>query len=132
MMIFHAFGHKNVLAKHKTTIEFTHEEHMTLRGDCILGVKADYSLGDIKKQGFQGRICIMLNVGELTDAIEATYNPSFNNPEEMVIRTSKYVDQRTFATNATKAGKDINRDIIKKLQDPATQITITVTQKSPS
>jgi len=127
-MIFHAFGHKNILAKHKTTIEFTHEKDLTLRGDCILGVKANYSLIEIKKQGFHGRMCIMLNVGELTDTIEATYNPSFNNPEEMVIRTSEYTDQRTFATNATKAGKDIDRNIIKKLQDPATKITITITK----
>ena len=46
---FKAYGHPNITAKHKTTLEFTKDENLSLRGDCIVGVKADFSLSEIKK-----------------------------------------------------------------------------------
>ena len=36
-----ALGHKNVLAKHKTTLEITKDDHLTPQGDCIVAVSAD-------------------------------------------------------------------------------------------
>lgn len=46
---FFAYGHPNITAKHKTTFEFTKDSELTLAGDCIIGVKADFLLSDIKK-----------------------------------------------------------------------------------
>ena len=49
MMKFTAYGHPNITARHKTTLEFTKDKELSLRGDCIVGVKADFSLSEIKK-----------------------------------------------------------------------------------
>ena len=46
---FFAYGHKNILATHKTTIEFTKDRELSLRGNCILGVNADFNLIELKK-----------------------------------------------------------------------------------
>ena len=35
-------GHNNVLALHKNTVEFTKDKELTLNGDCILGVDANF------------------------------------------------------------------------------------------
>ena len=41
---FNAYGHPNILGTHKTTFEFTKDNELTLNGDCIVGVKADFEL----------------------------------------------------------------------------------------
>ena len=46
---FSCYGHKNILATHKNTLEFTKDEQLSLKGDCIVGVKADYELRELKK-----------------------------------------------------------------------------------
>ena len=45
---FHAFGHKNLLGTHKNTLEFTKDKNLTLKGDCIVGVNADFDAGELK------------------------------------------------------------------------------------
>ena len=40
---FPCYGHENILSTHKTTIEFTKDSELTLDGDCILGIKADFN-----------------------------------------------------------------------------------------
>ena len=46
---FTCYGHENIKAKHKTTLEFTKDTEMGLKGDCIVGVNADFSLDKLKK-----------------------------------------------------------------------------------
>ena len=46
---FTCYGHNNVISRHKTTLEFTKDEDLSLKGDCIVGVKADFSLQQLKK-----------------------------------------------------------------------------------
>ena len=45
---FNCYGHENITCKHKTTLEFTKDSELSLKGDCIAGVKADFSLKGIK------------------------------------------------------------------------------------
>ena len=45
--VFRCFGHKNIRATHKSTLEFTFDETLTVKGDCIVGVKANSSLSDM-------------------------------------------------------------------------------------
>ena len=44
----------------------------------------------------------------------------------MVISRSQYKDQRTFAINVTKAAKDIKRELVERLKDAKTKLTIIV------
>ncbi|HIP58595.1 MAG TPA: DUF371 domain-containing protein, partial [Archaeoglobus profundus] len=32
-----AWGHPNITAKHRTTLEITKDEELSIRGDCIIG-----------------------------------------------------------------------------------------------
>jgi hypothetical protein len=47
--IFHCFGHENIRARHGKTIEFSKDCELTARGDCIIGVRADFELAAVKK-----------------------------------------------------------------------------------
>ncbi|TMI58912.1 DUF371 domain-containing protein, partial [Candidatus Bathyarchaeota archaeon] len=39
---FHAFGHPRILSTHPTTIEITRSQNLTIRGDCVIGVKSSH------------------------------------------------------------------------------------------
>lgn len=123
-MRFTAFGHELVQGKHKTTLEFTKDEYLTENGDCILGINADFDPTQAKR--LKGNVRIKLFVDNLSDELSGYVNPDFNDNNSMVIRKSNYLDSRTFATNASKSAKDINRDIIVKLQNPKQEIIVVV------
>ncbi|MBI5391111.1 DUF371 domain-containing protein [Candidatus Woesearchaeota archaeon] len=123
---FTAHGHPNLRAMHPTTLEFTKEEHLTLRGDCIVGVRADFDSQSLQKL-FAGAqpLIITLTVGSVQEVVHATYNPSFSHNSEMVIRLSTFADARTFAINADKAAKWLSRKMVEKLSKGADmEITI--------
>ncbi|MEM3095074.1 MAG: DUF371 domain-containing protein, partial [Nitrososphaera sp.] len=41
------YGHPNVQSLHGKTVEITKDEHLTLRGDCIIGVRASKACADL-------------------------------------------------------------------------------------
>src|SRR5512132_4283780 len=41
------YGHPNVQSLHAKTVEITKDEHLTLRGDCIIGVRANKGCADL-------------------------------------------------------------------------------------
>lgn len=128
MLTFTAKGHENVLSTHRNTVEFTHETHLTLRGDCILGVCANYSIEEIQQKKFHGKIKISMSIDDVSDEIIAEYNPEFVNKHEMVIRKTAFTDQRTFAIYATKAAKDISSILVERMKDPNAVLSIIVQQ----
>ena len=46
---FSCYGHENITARHKTTLEFTKDDEMRLEGDCIVGIGADFELASLKR-----------------------------------------------------------------------------------
>lgn len=114
---FTATGHKNILATHPTTLEFTKDKEVSLRGDCILGVSATYDLDAIRKAQLSV-IKIRMEIEGISDEIIAKYNPLFSHQDEMVIRKTDFADRRTFAINANKAAKDINKELVEKMKKP--------------
>lgn len=124
-MKFKVQGHENILATHKTTFEFTKEDFLTKRGDCILGVNADLDFEkDISKfrKALNStnkkirKIKILLNHGPYSDMIVGFFNNSFSHPENMVIRKSAFIDERTFAYKANKSANELNKDIFNELK----------------
>lgn len=126
MLRFTARGHKNVLSLHRNTVEFTHDKEVTFRGDCILAVSADYSLEQIRNAHLHGRIKIIMEIDGISDQIVAEYNPLFQDPHEMVIRRTDFVDRRTFAIKADKVAKDIDRRIVEKMKSPDAVLEISI------
>lgn len=126
MITFTACGHKNVLSLHRNTVEFTHDKELTLRGDCILAVSADYSIEKIRDAHLHGNIKIIIVVDGISDEIIAEYNPLFQDAHEMVIRRTDFVDHRTFAIKADKIAKDIDRKIVEKMKNPDTIMKVLI------
>lgn len=113
---FSISGHKNVLATHGTTFEFTKDSHLTLRGDCIVGIKAGFSNEELN--GFLGmqKVRITLAAGGFSDTVTATPNPEFSSSREMVIRLGDNDSERTFAVRADKAASGLDRRLIAALK----------------
>jgi len=129
--VIHCRGHENVRATHKSTLEFTKEDYLTPRGDCILCIEADRGINDLSKE-FKAalkagkKLLIRIRVGELVDEVLAEGSPDLilDHDYSMVIRKSTYIDGRTLAVRANKAAKDVDRRIVELLQNPETRVEV--------
>lgn len=133
---FSCYGHENITAKHKTTFEFTKDHELSLNGDCIIGVRADFSLpllkSFIKSLGDNKKITITIETinnepnnddtiikknktkndyKKFIEKINCEINPDFNSDREMVIRKTDFISERTFAVRADKAACEISMDL---------------------
>lgn len=129
--IIHCRGHENVKATHKSTLEFTKEDYLTPRGDCILCIEADRGINDLSEE-FKAalragkKLLIRIKVGDLVDAVLAEGSPDLilDHDFSMVVRKSDYIDARTLAIRANKAARDIDRRIVELLKNPETRAEI--------
>lgn len=125
-------GHPNIRATHRSTLEITTQEHLTTKGDCIIAVGADKSLADLdpalKEQIKRGSPLAMAIIVQddpnLIDIFFAKGHRSLklSDRKSMVVRRSDYIDSRTLAIKATKAARDIDRELVEKMKDPSTII----------
>ena len=116
-MRFKAYGHQNILATHKNTLEITKAEHLTLNGDCILAVKADFNFEELKKLAQKGgQMKMTLTCESISDTVEGTLNPTFTDEHEIVLRLGEHASERTLATRCDKAAKHIKRELVELLK----------------
>ena len=132
--IFYAYGHPNILGTHKTTLEFTKDKDLTLNGDCIVGINADFDLGKIKKlislKSKKITITIKaINNKKLKETIKAQINASFDDSHELVIRKTDFLSERTLAIKANKAAFELNRELIYFLRCKDTKISVIIENK---
>lgn len=128
---FTAYGHPNIRATHKTTLEFTKDSDLTVEGDCIVGVKADFdplklrefvkSCGESKM-----RMMIFVQVGKkkFEETIEARPNTLFNDAHEVVVRKTDFRSGRTLAMHADKAAFELDRVLVESLRNSGQKIEI--------
>lgn len=135
---FSAYGHPSILGTHKTTLEFTKDEELTLRGDCIVGIKADFELDELRdfiKKSSNKKIALTIetisnkNSKKIKETIYAKINSSFNDNAEFVIRKTNFVSERTFAIHSNKAAFDLNRDLISFLKGENNKISVIIENK---
>ncbi len=133
---FHAYGHPNILGAHKTTLEFTKDKEVSLKGDCIIGVDADFDLEKIRnftENSIDKKITITIKTvskpKKLQETVLAEFNPSFNDETEFVIRKTDFVSERTFATSSDKAAFELNRGLINHLKEKKNKIAIIIENK---
>lgn len=119
-------GHPLVRSTHRTTIEVTRDSNLTVRGDCVLGVRADKGPADlsedvrelIRTDGSQ----ILLTLEVLSESFKVRASGSslltLEDAHEMVIRKSDFVSPRTLAIRATAAARDVPRTIVESLRNP--------------
>jgi hypothetical protein len=135
--IVFAFGHENIQATHRVTVEFTKEKHVSRTGDCILAVAADKALADLSDEFKKSlrkpnvKLTITIEADRIAERINAHGSPSLSltHSSEMVVRKSSYVDARTLAFGADKAACDLSRELVEKMRNPnqKAKITLTVT-----
>lgn len=130
------FGHKNVLSKHKTTLEFTCEKNLSIRGDCIFAVKSNKSMKDLSDE-FREKICktdailhMEIICGDVAEYVTASGHPNLilTHPTDFVIRKSDYICSRTLAVKSDKAACDLSDKLVENLkQGGETFIKLTIT-----
>jgi hypothetical protein len=128
------YGHGNIQATHKTTLEFTKDTHLTQKGDCIVTVAADKALADLSAEfkenlrKLHAKLTVLIEVDAVVEQVNAYGSPELilDHPTDMVIRKSDYVCNRTLAVHADKAARDLPRDFVEKLKNPKQKVKITL------
>jgi hypothetical protein len=132
---FHAFGHENVRATHRSTLEFTKDAHLSRMGDCIVAVSAEKGLAELSDEFKESlrrpnaKLTITIEADGVTEQIHANGSPNLllTHPSDMVVRKSSHVDSRTLAVGADKAACDLSRALVKRLRDSEQKAKITLT-----
>jgi len=123
------YGHENIRSLHSKTIEITTEPHLTVNGDCIIGINADCGCNDIPErmklllQNSKSNVDCTIVVKDFSFKVKGKGNDklTLKNPHDIVIRKSSFVCPRTLATNCNAASDAIPRQMIKLLQGPETK-----------
>ncbi len=122
--VFHARGHENVRATHRTTLEVTREEWLTPRGDCIVGVASEAGARDLpgwlrEAASDPGTVIVMvLCAGGVCDSVAGRGDPglTLDDPDRIVVRRSTYVDGKTLMVEASKSARGLRRDLVEALR----------------
>lgn len=120
------FGHPNVQSFHARTVEITKDEHLTLKGDCIIGVRATKACADLdpairnRLMKSDSRVKIEIVVGSDVYAITGSGDErlTLKNPHDIVIRKTNFVCPRTLSVRCDRASSDIPRRMVQALKDP--------------
>jgi hypothetical protein len=132
-----AAGHKNVMAKHRTTIEITKECHLTPAGDCIVAVAASKGFLDItedeKEVLRRGRVTVEISCGTSSWSVSGRGSPSLEmtHPTDMVIRKSAYCCPRTLMIHADSAACDMPKELVAALAVQDAPVTVTIRATDP-
>jgi hypothetical protein len=126
------FGHENIRATHKTTLELTKENTLTKKGDCIIAINVDKGFPNLNQtfltlcKSKDCRITVILKCEGITDEIIGFGHPdlTFQHPSDIVIRKSQFICPRTLMIRANKAARNLNKQLISKLQDPQAKVQI--------
>ena len=129
-----AYGHKNIIATHKTTFEITKEDNLSKRGDCIIAVAADKAITDLnpkfreKIRKENAKMTILIEAGDTFEIIKAYGTAQLNlmHKTDIVVRKSDYLCGRTLAIKADKAACDFSREFVDKLKIPKQELKITL------
>ncbi|MHA1836139.1 MAG: DUF371 domain-containing protein, partial [Candidatus Odinarchaeia archaeon] len=131
---FTAYGHRNITATHKTTLEITKDENVSLKGSCIVGVSSSIGLKDLReeiKKSIRNKdsiIKLIIKLDNLTEVITGKGDPrlSLSHPTDIVVRKSTYICNRTLMIQSDKAACDLQKEIVKRLQFPQSKLEITI------
>ncbi|MFC1691395.1 DUF371 domain-containing protein [Nanoarchaeota archaeon] len=119
---FSCQSHKNILGTHKTTLEFTKDSELSKEGDCIIGIKANFDLEELKKFLKYDKLKLTIECDGISDSLTFKPNPEFNDNHELVIRTTDFISERTFGIKADKAAKDLSRELLERLNSSNSRI----------
>ncbi|MBD3405818.1 MAG: DUF371 domain-containing protein [Candidatus Lokiarchaeota archaeon] len=123
---FSVYGHENVMATHRSTLELTSERTLTKRGNCIIGTKANLTLRDLSDEIKQiakhsdTKIILRMQIGGKSEVIKGSGGNglTYTNGISMVIRKSNFECDRTLMIKADKASIDLDREFVELAKNP--------------
>jgi hypothetical protein len=129
------YGHENIRSLHPRTIEITKDANLTLRGDCIVGIRANKSCSDLsqilrrllKADNSIANIEIMVGKTFFKIRGRGSRELLLFNTHDIVIRKSNFICPRTLSISCDKASSDIPREMILSLQNPETKGLLRIT-----
>lgn len=132
-----AYGHDNIQASHKATLEITKEPNLSKTGTCIIAVSANKALADLNSRfreimcKNEAKLTVLIEAGKDTELVRASGDSHLvlTHTTDIVIRKSDYVCNRTLAIKADKAACDLSKSIVAKLKNPEQQVKITLTAR---
>ncbi len=135
--VIFAWGHKNIQATHKSTLEITREAELSKKGDCIIAVSANKAINDLhpefkkKLKNKNAKITMIIEIEDIVEVVNASGSARLilTHPTDMVVRKSNYICNRTLAIQADKAACDLSRKLAEKLKNPEQKVKITLTVK---
>ncbi len=129
---FTVHGHPNIRATHVKTLEFTKDEHLTERGDCIIGIKADFDPAALKQFSKKISVICQLTDPESGEQLQSIFkckvNPDFNSDHEVVLRKSGFISDRTFGLGLKRGANHLDRRIVELLQDPNQKMLVKIVE----
>jgi hypothetical protein len=133
-----AHGHENVKGTHRTTIEITRETSLSKKGDCILAVGADKATTDLsprfieKLRSDQARLIVLIEADGVVETVNAygSANLILQHSRDIVIRKSRFIDDRTLAIRANKSANELSRAFVKLLKNPKQEVRINLTVRT--
>ncbi len=129
-----ARGHKNISARHGSTLEITKDNELSKSGDCVIGVSADRALTDLTEEfrknliRIDARLTVLIEAGGETEIVHAQGCPNLilSDPRDLVIRKSNYICNRTLAIRSDKAAFNLSRALVKELKNPKRTVEISL------
>ncbi len=118
-------GHPNVQSLHARTIEITKDKDLTLNGDCIIGINANKACKHLNS-GIKQRIKKKDSLIEIELIVEpynfiikgiGSNNLLLTNEEDIVLRKSNFICDRTLSINCNFSSFEIPRVIVDSLKD---------------
>ncbi len=131
--VFKAYGHENVKATHKTTIEITKDDYLTTKGDCIIGIKSNISVNNfpnwLKENIKKGNMVLVIFCSKKYCDSLIGYGDSnliLNSETKIIFRKSSYIEPATALIRSNKAAADLDRKLIDDLKK-GEELTIMIT-----
>ena len=132
-------GHANILSKHEKTIEITKSPGLTVRGDCIVGVGAEYACADLPpklKEALrdpESVVRVSIRAGGKEHVVNGRGHPglTLTHAKDIVIRKSRFTCSRTLAVQCDGASHNIPRSMVRALQDPSATGTLVISVERP-
>lgn len=127
---FIARGHPHIRATHPTTLMFTKDAECTTRGDCIIGVGADFEIAEIKRflnrKNDRGETActVILSCPSGEEIVSGALNSLFDDPDEIVFRITPHISGRTLLTGCDKSSAGLSRKFAASLRDPEQRIRV--------
>lgn len=120
-------GHPNIKARHPTTFEVTKEEHLTVAGDCIIGIGADKGAADLSAEfkrvlaDERSVLTTTLTAHALSMKVESRGSGAMalDHPTDLVWRKSGFVCGRTVGIFSDYVARTIPRSLVDALQTGA-------------